>query len=126
MDSMKEDGVVVEIEGDARSTWFYVCGECHSAVDTGDKYCHECGRRIIWDDGKPATGAEPARQPEAGMSEDGKPATGEESARQPEAGMSEDGKPATGEEPARQPEAGMREDGATGKPVTGRELEERA
>ena len=36
-----------EIEGDP-NTWFFVCGECHQALDTKDKYCRACGRRIIW------------------------------------------------------------------------------
>lgn len=40
--------VVAEIEGDGRSFWWYVCGECHGAVDQGDKYCKHCGRRNLW------------------------------------------------------------------------------
>ena len=34
-----------EIEGDP-STWWYVCPECHTAVDPGDRYCRECGQRL--------------------------------------------------------------------------------
>ena len=37
-----------EYEGDARSSWWWVCGECHTAIDTRDKYCRECGRKIKW------------------------------------------------------------------------------
>lgn len=36
-----------EIEGGG-STWWYVCGECHTAIDPRDKYCKECGKRIRW------------------------------------------------------------------------------
>lgn len=36
-----------EMEGGGH-TWFFVCGECHTAIDTKDKYCRECGREIIW------------------------------------------------------------------------------
>ena len=39
--------VPAEGEGD-RWTWYYVCGECHTGIDTRDKYCRECGRRIKW------------------------------------------------------------------------------
>ena len=39
--------VPAEGEGD-RWTWYYVCGECHTCIDTRDKYCRECGRRIKW------------------------------------------------------------------------------
>lgn len=37
-----------EYEGDSRSTWWYVCGECHTGLDNSDKYCRQCGRRILW------------------------------------------------------------------------------
>ena len=40
----------VDMEG-AGSNWVYVCGECHAALDSWDKYCHECGRRIQWEYG---------------------------------------------------------------------------
>lgn len=36
-----------EIEGGGH-TWFFVCGECHTAIDTADKYCRQCGREIVW------------------------------------------------------------------------------
>ena len=38
----------VEIEGDGRSTWWYVCRECHTGIDSHDHYCRNCGRRILW------------------------------------------------------------------------------
>ena len=37
-----------EIEGGG-STWWYVCGECHSAIDMKDRYCKHCGRPVRWD-----------------------------------------------------------------------------
>ena len=37
-----------EYEADSRSTWWYVCGECHTALDHSDKFCRQCGRRILW------------------------------------------------------------------------------
>ena len=39
--------VEAELEGGSY-TWWYVCGECHTAIDTKDKYCRECGTRIRW------------------------------------------------------------------------------
>lgn len=36
-----------EIEGGGL-TWFFVCGECHTAIDSNDKYCRQCGRGIVW------------------------------------------------------------------------------
>lgn len=41
--------VHTELEGGGHS-WWYVCGECHTAIDNSDKYCRQCGRRIRWDD----------------------------------------------------------------------------
>lgn len=29
-------------------TWYFVCGECHTAINPCDKYCSECGKRIKW------------------------------------------------------------------------------
>ena len=36
-----------EIEGGG-TNWFFVCGECHTAIDAKDKYCRQCGREIVW------------------------------------------------------------------------------
>lgn len=38
-----------EIEGD-RWTWFYVCGDCHTAISPVDKFCRQCGRPLKWDE----------------------------------------------------------------------------
>lgn len=40
--------VHAEIEGGG-TTWFYVCDECHTAIDTYDKFCRQCGGEIIWE-----------------------------------------------------------------------------
>lgn len=39
--------VHAEIEGG--TTWWYVCGECHSAIDNRDAFCRHCGRKVKWD-----------------------------------------------------------------------------
>lgn len=44
-----EPAVPAEYEGDARSTWWYVCGECHAAINWKDRRCKSCGRRISWE-----------------------------------------------------------------------------
>lgn len=38
-----------EIEGGGH-TWFYVCGECHGAIDSGDRFCKHCGQAVSWQD----------------------------------------------------------------------------
>lgn len=40
--------VPAETEGDAKATWWYVCGECHTAIDKKDRYCRACGRQVKW------------------------------------------------------------------------------
>ena len=35
-----------EMEGGG-STWWYVCGECHTAIDKKDRFCRECGRKLM-------------------------------------------------------------------------------
>ena len=41
--------VPAEYEGDARSTWWYVCGECHGPINKPDLFCRHCGNRIDWE-----------------------------------------------------------------------------
>ena len=36
-----------DVEGGGNS-WWYVCSECRTVTNRGKKYCHECGRRLIW------------------------------------------------------------------------------
>ena len=42
--------VPAEIEGDAH-TWWYVCGECHGAIDHGEHKCRHCRNIVLWDKG---------------------------------------------------------------------------
>ena len=37
-----------ELEGGGHS-WWYVCGECHSTLDSSDRFCRQCGRKVNWD-----------------------------------------------------------------------------
>lgn len=36
------------IEGGPES-WYYVCDECHTAIDRKDKFCRECGLELQWE-----------------------------------------------------------------------------
>ena len=42
----EQEKAKVETEGDL--SWWFVCGECHTALDTRDKYCRQCGRELDW------------------------------------------------------------------------------
>ena len=37
-----------ELEGGG-TCWYYVCDECHIAINPKDNYCRGCGRKIIWE-----------------------------------------------------------------------------
>lgn len=37
-----------ELEGGG-PTWFWVCNECHGAIDPKDEKCPHCGLKINWD-----------------------------------------------------------------------------
>lgn len=30
-------------------TRWYICGNCRTAIDPGDKFCRKCGRELKWD-----------------------------------------------------------------------------
>ena len=30
-------------------TWWNVCGNCKTAINPNDKYCHECGCPVLWE-----------------------------------------------------------------------------
>lgn len=30
------------------TTWWNVCGNCKTAINPNDKFCHECGRAVKW------------------------------------------------------------------------------
>lgn len=47
-DTLFMSPVHAEVEGGG-STWWYVCGECHSQLNPSDKYCNQCGRKITWE-----------------------------------------------------------------------------
>lgn len=47
-DTIMMNPVPAEIEGGG-CNWWYVCGECHSSLNSIDKYYHECGRKIKWE-----------------------------------------------------------------------------
>lgn len=32
------------------TTWWNVCGNCKTAINPNDKFCHECGKPVKWDD----------------------------------------------------------------------------
>ena len=38
-----------EIEGGGTS-WFFVCGECHTSINPKDRFCRGCGRPLEWDE----------------------------------------------------------------------------
>ncbi|MCR5566185.1 MAG: hypothetical protein K6F61_04985 [Clostridiales bacterium] len=40
--------VPAEVEGD-RWSWWYVCGDCHGAVEYHAEKCPHCGRRLTWE-----------------------------------------------------------------------------
>lgn len=44
----KHEPVEAEIEGGGFN-WWYVCGECHTAINPRIHYCPECGHHILWD-----------------------------------------------------------------------------
>lgn len=30
-------------------TWWNVCGNCKTAINPNDKFCHECGKQVRWE-----------------------------------------------------------------------------
>lgn len=40
--------IPVEVEGD-RYNWWYVCSECHSAINPHQEKCPCCGNFLSWD-----------------------------------------------------------------------------
>ena len=36
----------MELEGGG-STWWYVCPECHGAIDRADRFCKHCGQAVV-------------------------------------------------------------------------------
>lgn len=31
------------------TTWWNVCGNCKTAINPNDKFCHECGKQVKWE-----------------------------------------------------------------------------
>ena len=38
----------MELEGGG-SSWWYVCPECHGAIDRADRFCKHCGQAVKWE-----------------------------------------------------------------------------
>jgi len=36
-------------DSDGGATHWYVCGSCQAPIQSGDNYCHECGKAVKWD-----------------------------------------------------------------------------
>ena len=32
------------------TTWWNICGNCRTAINPNDKFCHECGKAVKWDE----------------------------------------------------------------------------
>ena len=43
----KQEPAEPEIEGGGWN-WWYVCPDCHGAIDPGEEKCRHCGREIKW------------------------------------------------------------------------------
>lgn len=50
-DTLKEQEAVKPEKEHSGSgvTWWNVCGNCKTAINPNDKYCHECGRAVKWE-----------------------------------------------------------------------------
>ena len=42
---LKKKPQQIELEGGG-STWWYVCPECHGAIDSKDHFCRHCGQAV--------------------------------------------------------------------------------
>ena len=47
----KDEPQEIDIEGGG-TTWWFVCPECHGAIDRRDHYCKNCGQAVIYMGGK--------------------------------------------------------------------------
>ena len=45
----EQESVEPEIQTGSGVSWWYICGNCKTALNPKDKFCHECGRRIKWE-----------------------------------------------------------------------------
>ena len=37
------------VDSDCGRTHWYVCGGCKTPINQGDRFCHECGRKMKWE-----------------------------------------------------------------------------
>lgn len=44
-ENLPQDPVEAELEGGGH-TWWYVCPECHGAIDRQDHFCRHCGQAV--------------------------------------------------------------------------------
>lgn len=44
---LNDKETAAEMEGGG-ANWFFVCGECRGLLGTNDKYCRNCGRKVVW------------------------------------------------------------------------------
>jgi len=45
----EQEPVKPERQHSGGTTWWNVCGNCRTAINPNDKYCHECGRKVKWE-----------------------------------------------------------------------------
>jgi len=45
---MRDRTTALAVPSGTGQTWWYTCNACNSAVNPGDRYCHECGKALIW------------------------------------------------------------------------------
>ena len=50
LELLQSDTAIVKIYHDNGITSWCVCGRCSATVSKGDKFCHECGRMLVWQD----------------------------------------------------------------------------
>ena len=46
----EQEAVKPELEHSGSGvTWWNVCGNCKTAINPNDKFCHECGKPVLWE-----------------------------------------------------------------------------
>ena len=43
----EEEEEEAEIEGSG-TTWFFVCGNCHTTLADHARFCQQCGKKVKW------------------------------------------------------------------------------
>lgn len=44
----EHEPVEPEIQTGSGVSWWYICGNCKTALNPKDKYCNRCGREVKW------------------------------------------------------------------------------